>query len=73
MQLSEVVERVRLLVEVINDDLWTEDGITERDMLDWLAICGLTVRPSDDNEAFEAYLALNCGLLNQSCQPEVTT
>lgn len=63
---------VRLLVDVINEDLWTEDGITESDMLDWLAICGLTVRPSGDNEASEAYVALNSGLRCKCCESEMT-
>jgi hypothetical protein len=72
MHLSAVVERVRLLVDVINEDLLTADGITERDMLDWLAICGLTVTSSDSNEAFQAYIALNTGLLDECRQSEVT-
>lgn len=72
LELSAVVERVRLLVDVINEDLLTDDGITDRDMLDWLAICGLTVTSSDGNEAFQAYIALNTGLLDECCQSEVT-
>ena len=71
LELSAVVERVRLLVDVINEDLLTADGITDRDMLDWLGICGLTVTSSDSNVAFQAYLALNTGLLDECCQSEV--
>jgi hypothetical protein len=72
LELSAVVERVRTLVDVINDDLMSDEGITARDMLDWLAICGLTVSLSDSNEAFQAYIALNTGLLDECLSPEVT-
>lgn len=57
IKLRVLVEHARELASVMNEDL-TPDGVTTLNLLDWLALCGLTLTRSEENEAFLAYRML---------------
>lgn len=54
----DVIQLATLLVDVINEDLTTDDRVIVLDVLDWLSRCGLTLTTSDENVASQAYVAL---------------
>ena len=54
-QLGALFERVEALVNVMNEDL--DEEVTVRDMLNWLAVLGYTLVPSDENVASLTYHA----------------
>jgi hypothetical protein len=55
-----IAELARRLAEAINEDpVDSEETVTGRDVLDWLASAGLTLELAGDDAASEAYLLQN--------------